>query len=183
LHKETKGKPVRIRCTKKEWSIMPERKKRTRQGWLLLGGKHTEPTAMTQALKTIKWMELSTKKGKNPVWALHESVRNEKGGAKTVQTGAGRRKEGGTIMAAATERRDRCDGHPKIVIMPSTCHPDLDGMMTILGSPENRQKAQAQQVMEPSVAHPCQKQTKTTLVTKENTLCLCCTNKKIALTL
>jgi hypothetical protein len=49
---------------------------------------------------------------------LHESVRNEKGGAKTVQKGLAGEKEGGAIMAAALERRDRCDGHPKIVIMP-----------------------------------------------------------------
>jgi hypothetical protein len=63
----------------------------------------------------------------------------------------------------------------------SSCRSDLDGMMTILECPENRRKAQAQQVMEPSVAHQCQKQTKKTLVTKENTLCLCCTNKEIAL--
>ena len=37
---------------------------------------------------------INKKKSQNPVLVLHESVRNEKGGAKTVRTGAGRRKRG-----------------------------------------------------------------------------------------
>jgi hypothetical protein len=55
-------------------------------------------------------------------------------------------------------------------------------MMTILGCPEKRQKTHAQQVMEPSVAHQCQKQKKDTHH-REMTLCLCCTMMELALTL
>jgi hypothetical protein len=54
-------------------------------------------------------------------------------------------------------------------------------MMTILGCPEKRQKTHAQ-VMEPSVAHQCQKQKKDTRH-REMTLCLCCTMMELALTL
>jgi hypothetical protein len=39
--------------------------------------------------------------------------------------------------------------------------------MMILGCPEKRQKTHAQQVMEPSVTHQCQKQTKKTPITEK----------------
>jgi hypothetical protein len=39
--------------------------------------------------------------------------------------------------------------------------------MTILGCLEKRQKTQAQQVMEPSMANQCQKWTKKTLITEK----------------
>jgi hypothetical protein len=38
---------------------------------------------------------------------------------KQCKQGLAGEKEGGAIMAVALERRDRCDGHPKIIIMPT----------------------------------------------------------------
>jgi hypothetical protein len=73
-----------------------------------------------------------------------------------------------TIWAASSWRRPvevERETDVKDTPKSSSCHPDLDGMMMILGCPENRQKTHMQQVMEPSVADQCQNQTKKTLIT------------------
>jgi hypothetical protein len=45
------------------------------------------------------------KKGQKPVWMLHESNENEEGEQNRKTRGSRRKKKGGTIMAAALEKR------------------------------------------------------------------------------
>jgi hypothetical protein len=81
---------------------------------------------------------------------------------------------GSVIMVAVENKKMSVLDTPK----SSSCHPDLDSMMMILGCPENRQKTHAQQVMEPSVANQCQKQTKKTLISeKKYSVCVAQTRR------
>jgi hypothetical protein len=87
-------------------------------------------------------------------------------------------KEGSIIMAVTLEEDTDVKDTPK----SSSCF-FKSIVMTILGFPKNRQKTHAQQVMEPSVAHQCQKTDKKDAYHREIPLCFCCTMMIMVLTL
>jgi hypothetical protein len=112
-------------------------------------------SAMAQAQKTRKWKELSTKNRPKSSLDVAWEQWEWGGGAKQSKKGA-----------AGEKRREvpswwwhlRCEGHPKIIIMVVSWQ--FWGVL-------KKAKTHTQQMMEPWVAHQCQKQTKKTLITEK----------------